>query len=203
MAHTPKTYKLEGKLEGISDNQIAQHRDVLYVGYVNKLNEIEQGLEKTDRAKANGTYSEYGELKREETFATNAIYLHEYYFGNLGAKGGKPAGKLAELINRDFGSYEKWFEDFKAAGIAARGWVVLAYNTDDGKLHNYVQDIHHMGAIWNSFTLLVLDVYEHAYMIDYGVKRAAYLEAFFKNIDWAAAQKRLDRVLSSELATAR
>lgn len=196
MAHVVKEFRLEGKLDGISDNQIQQHRDILYKGYVDRLNLIEEKLKSADRAGANPTYSEIGELKRQEIFATNGIYLHEAYFGNLGGKGTKPAGKIAELINRDFGSVEKWQEDFRAAGVAARGWVVLACNLEDGKLHSYSMDLHHVGAVWSSLPLLVLDVYEHAYLLDYGVKRPGYLDAFFKNIDWNVVNQRTERVLA-------
>lgn len=197
MAHTKKEFALEGKLEGISDNQLQQHRDTLYVGYVNKLNEIEEKLQKVDLSKANATYSDLRELKKEEIFATNGVNLHEYYFGNLGGKGSTPEGKIKDLLTRDFGSVEKWQEEFKACGIAARGWVVLAYNLEDGKLHNYLMDLHDYGGVWNCFALLILDVYEHAYMIDYGVKRAPYLDAFVKNINWNEVNKRLARALKA------
>lgn len=197
MAHKAKEFKLEGKLEGISDSQLQQHRDTLYAGYVNKLNEIEEKLPGVDRSKANATYSDLRELKKEEIFATNGVYLHEYYFGNLGGKGSVPTGKIKELLTRDFGSVEKWQEDFKACGIAGRGWVVLAYNLEDEKLHNYLMDVHDVGGVWNCLALLILDVYEHAYMIDYGVKRAAYLDVYFKNIDWSVVNKRLERALKA------
>lgn len=197
MAHTLKEFKLEGKLKGISDNQIQQHRDTLYKGYVDRLNLVEDKLKTADRTAANATWSEVGELKRQEIFATNGIYLHEYYFANLSGNGDKASGKIAELLNRDFGSFEKWQEDFRASGIAARGWVVLCCNLLDGKLHNYSMDLHHVGAVWTCIPLLVLDVYEHAYFIDYGVKRAAYLDAFFNNINWNAVNGRLEKALKA------
>lgn len=81
-----------------------------------------------------------------------------------------------------------------ASGVAARGWVVLAYDLDDGLLHNYSADAHDQGGIWGAVPLLVLDTYEHAYMIDYGVKRAPYIDAFMKNIDWDEVNQRLERV---------
>ncbi|MBI2847483.1 MAG: superoxide dismutase [Chloroflexi bacterium] len=196
MAHTPKQFKFEGGLDGISENQIAQHRDTLYAGYVNKLNEVEGLLEKVDRSKANATYSDLRELKKEEVFATNGVYLHEYYFGNMKRGAAEPSGKVAELLARDFGSVAKWKEDFRACGIASRGWVVLALNLEDGRLHNYLCDRHDVGGVWNCIAVLILDVYEHAYFIDYGVKRAAYLDAFSKNIDWDAASKRLEKALA-------
>ncbi|MBI2861435.1 MAG: Fe-Mn family superoxide dismutase, partial [Chloroflexi bacterium] len=134
--------------------------------------------------------------KLEEVFATNGIYLHEYYFGNMKRAAAKAGGKIAELLARDFGSVEKWEQDFRACGICARGWVVLALNLEDGKLHSYLSERHDIGCVYNSITVLVLDVYEHAYFIDFGTRRAAYLEAFFKNIDWDAANRRLEKALA-------
>ena len=188
-----KEYAIKGlkytELPGFSKRQLAEHHDVLYVGYVKKLNEIQDKLPSVDLSQANATYSELGELKREETFAANAILLHEEYFDNLGGSG-KESGHIVDEIKEEFSSYDKWLEQFKACSIAARGWVVLALNLWDGRLHIYSQDIHNNGVVWSCVPLLVLDVYEHAYFIDYGVKRKDYIEAFFKNIDWPEVNKR-------------
>lgn len=162
------------------------------MGYVKKWNEIQEKLKTTDRSAANGTYSEFGELKREETFAMNGIRLHEGYFDNMVSGGNpstssgqvEPGGAVKAMIERDFGSYEKWMEDFKALGVAARGWVVLAYDLDDKRLYNYLCDSHNQGGVWNSIALFIMDVYEHAYFLDYATGRKAYIEAFFKNINW-------------------
>lgn len=191
--HQPKKFDLKG-LEGISEEQIAQHRDILYVGYVNKLNEIEERQWKADLSKANQTFSDFRAAKADETFAYNGVVLHEYYFENLGGKNSRPKGKLADMIARDFGSFDKWAEQFKACGMSARGWVILALSGYDGKLHNYCLDTHNYNVPINCFPILVMDVYEHAYAIDYGVKRAPYLEAFMKNIEWSVAMQRLDRI---------
>jgi Fe-Mn family superoxide dismutase len=194
MSHTKRDFPLEGRLKGISDNELQQHRDVLYAGYVNKLNEIEGALAESDRSKANATYSVYGELKREETFAYNAAVLHELYFENLGGKGGAPSGFVAEMITRSFGTVPKWQEDFRACGTAARGWTMLAFSLWDRQVHNYLLDTHNMNVPVNVIPLLVLDVYEHAYTIDYGVKRPPYLDAFFQNVDWDVVNKRAELV---------
>lgn len=192
---TPKELRPEDRhLDGISENQIDQHYSVLYKGYVNKINEIRSKLETADRSKANQTYSEFRALKIEESFALDGAKLHELYFDNLGGKGGKAGGKVAQLLDRDFGSYEAWETDFKACGTAARGWVVLAYDWHDLKLHNYCCDAHNQGGIWGASPVLVLDTYEHAYMIDYGVKRPPYLDAFMKNVDWDVVNQRLARL---------
>ncbi|MBI4451357.1 superoxide dismutase [Candidatus Woesearchaeota archaeon] len=181
--HVVKPLKYKSLL-GFTERQLSEHHDVLYAGYVKKLNEIETKMPTADKAAANGTYSEIGELKREETFATNGITLHEAYFDGMGGKGGKATGALLIQIEKDFGSYDNWLADFKAAGMAARGWVVLAWNMKDGKLHTYSQDGHNVGSVWYCIPILIMDVYEHAYFIDYGVKRKDYVEAYFNNIDW-------------------
>lgn len=178
-------------MNGISKEEMDQHYGILYKGYVTKLNEIRTKLEDVDLSKANQTYSDLRGLKTEEIFALNGAKLHEWYFDNLGGPGGKAGGRILELIERDFGSYAKWEAEFKAIGLAVRGWVVLAYDLDDEKLHNYGQDAHNIGVPWGAYPLLILDVYEHAYGIDYGVKRAPYLEAFMKNVDWNEVNQRL------------
>ena len=190
--HQPKKFDL--KPEGLSDALIAAHRDTLYVGYVNKLNEIEERQKKTDLATANQAFSDWRAVKIEESFAYNGVVLHEYYFENLTGKGGKPTGKLSDLITGEWGSFEKWFDEFKACGMAARGWVMLALSLYDGKLHNYCLDAHNDKVPVNALPILVMDVYEHAYFMDYGAKRAPYIEVFMKNINWAVCSKRLDKV---------
>ena len=172
------------QLEGLSERQLKEHHDVLYAGYVKKWNEIQEKLTAADRAVANATYSEFGELKREETFALNGIKLHEGYFDNMQAGGSECAGIIREWIEKDFGSYEKWLEDFKALGVAARGWAILAFDLDEGRLYNYLCDSHNQGGVWNSVTLFIMDVYEHAYFLDFATGRKAYIDVFFKNINW-------------------
>ena len=103
-------------------------------------------------------------------------------------------GRVLDMMVRDFGSYEKWETDFKSTGMAVRGWVVLAYDLEDGTLHNFGSDSHNLGAIWNAVPVLVMDTYEHAYMIDFGVKRPPYIEAFMNTIDWDVVNSRLDKL---------
>lgn len=203
MARKPKEFLYKKELEGLSKNQIEQHRDTLYVNYVNKLNEIEDRLRVVDKTKTSPIYSEVGELKREEIFATNGMRLHEWYFENLGGNGGKPTGRIADQLQKDFGSLEEWEKDFRAAAACARGWVILCWDLHDGQLHNYSSDYQDVGGVWGVLPLLVLDVYEHAYMIDYGVKRAPYLDAFFKNIDWEMVSRRLEKVLNMQAVLAK
>ncbi|MFQ5406364.1 MAG: superoxide dismutase [Candidatus Micrarchaeia archaeon] len=197
MAREVKPLPFSGELRGISKRQIDEHHDVLYSGYVKKIGLIEEKLKAADKSGANSTYSEVGELKRAEGFASNGVTLHEAYFESLGGDGGTPSGKIAEFLTQDFGSFEAWREDLKAAGMAARGWVVLAYNWIDKKFHNYSSDYHTQG-IWGSSPVLVLDVYEHAYFLDYGTARLKYLNAFFDNLNWKAVNQKIDFLKISE-----
>jgi len=180
-------------LDGLSEKQIAQHHDVLYAGYVKKTNEIRKALETVDKSTTNATFSQLRELKVEETFALNGVKLHESYFDNLGGKGGEPQGIAAKWIAEDFGSFAAWAEEFKAMGIASRGWVVLAMDLETGRLHNFMCDIHNQGGIWGAVPVMVLDVYEHAYFLDYATNRKGYLEAFMKNIQWQECEDVISR----------
>ncbi|OGF66610.1 superoxide dismutase [Candidatus Giovannonibacteria bacterium RIFCSPHIGHO2_01_FULL_48_47] len=186
----PLKYK---ELDGLSEKQLKEHHDVLYAGYVKKIDEIEEKLKKIDLASAGAVYSDLRELKLEETFALNGAKLHEGYFDNMIKGGNEPAGKILEMIERDFGSYENWEKEFKALGLAARGWVVLGYDLDEKKLKNILCDSHNQGGVWNMISLFIMDVYEHAYFIDYAAGRKAYIEAFFKNIDWRSIDKLMSR----------
>ena len=177
----------------LSEKQLSEHHGVLYTGYVKKVNEIRSKLASVDKSTANGTYSDLRELKVEETFALNGVKLHEAYFDNMSEKGGVPTGKIADWIKVDFGSIEAWEAEAKALGLCARGWVVLAFDLESQTLHNIVCDLHNQGGIWNAIALLVLDVYEHAYFVDYATGRKAYIEGFSKHIDWAEVNNRIKK----------
>lgn len=188
-------------LDGISNQQIDYHFETHYKGYVNKLNEIWEKLPNADRSKANQNYSDFRELKLEETFNYNGSLLHEIYFESLKKDGEKNLSpELKKKIEEDFGSYEKWVEDFKATGTAFRGWALLVYDLNTGKLRNIGADVHNTNGIWNGIVVLALDVYEHAYYTDYGAKRAPYLEAFMKNVDWKSVNHRFEKAHKAYLA---
>jgi len=189
---TPKPLSYS-KLDGISEKQLSEHHDVLYVGYVKKVGEIEEKMKTVDLSGANATYSDLRALKIEETFALNGVKLHEGYFDNMKEGGSAPSGKILDLINRDFGSIEAWTSEFKALGLAARGWVVLMCDLDEKKLKNIICDAHNQGGIWNSVALLIMDVYEHAYFVDYATARKSYIEAFFKNINWDESNRLIEK----------
>ena len=170
-------------LNGISEKQINEHHDVLYVGYVKKINEIREKLKSVNKDEANATFSDFRALKVEETFALNGVRLHEGYFDNLGGDG-NPIGKILKMIQDDFGSFEEWEKDFKACCTSARGWVILLFDLNDKRLHNIICDSHNMYGIWNCIPLLIMDMYEHAYFIDFATAKKKYIEAFMQNIDW-------------------
>ncbi len=183
-----KKYESIRELDGISEKTMTEHYK-LYEGYVKKINEIMEKLESADTASANQAFSEIRSLKVDLSFALGGVKNHEMYFDALGGKGGRPSGTLLENIEKDFGSYEKWEADFKATGMAGRGWAWLVYDYDLKRLVNYIGDAQNTFPIWNCAALLAMDVYEHAYYLDYATKRADYIEAFFKNIDWPKLEK--------------
>ena len=177
------------ELKGISQKTIDIHWGKLYQGYVKKWQEIQEKLKQADKSLANATFSDLRELKTEETFSADAVLLHEAYFDILGG-GGKPKGDIAKAIAEDFDSFENWLEEFKALGLCTRGWVILVYDFNEGRLRNYLADIHNQGGIWGTAPILVLDVYEHAYFIDFGSDKKNYIETFFANLNWQAINQR-------------
>jgi Fe-Mn family superoxide dismutase len=171
------------QLDGISRAAVEAHYK-LYEGYVAKRNQILGLLEGVDLASANQVYSDLRALKVDLTFAIGGIKNHEVYFDHLGGDGGEPSGAVRELLERDFGSIEGWRADLKATGMAARGWAWTAYDWDEGRFFNYLGDAQNTFPVWNATPLVALDVYEHAYFIDYQTDRASYIDAFFANLDW-------------------
>ena len=171
------------ELDGISRAAVEAHYK-LYEGYVAKRNEILGKLDGVDLSAANQVYSELRALKVDLTFAIGGIKNHELYFGHLGGGGGEPDGAFGKLVKRDFGSVDAWRADLKATGIAGRGWAWTAYDWDEGRLFNYIGDAQNTFPVWNATPLVALDVYEHAYFLDYQTDRASYIEAFFANLDW-------------------
>jgi Fe-Mn family superoxide dismutase len=186
-----KIFKTESN--GISRKTHEEHFK-LYTGYVNKTNEVRKAiaaLTDEDFAAANQSYSKIRSLKTDLTFALGGVYNHELYFEILGGGGGPAAGPVAQLISRDFGSFEKYSQDLKATGIAARGWVWTAVNQATGELFNYLGDAQNTFPVWGATPVLALDTYEHAYYLDFATGRAGYIDAFLKSIDWDAVNQRL------------
>lgn len=177
------------KMDGLSANQIEQHLK-LYKGYVTKSNEIMSKIKEVDISTANATYSPLRELLMEQSFAVNGAIYHELYFGNLGGSGGEPTGQLKAAMDETFGNTGKFMDFLKASGKSMRGWVVVGWNQRGNRIDTFGLDTHNMWSPAGFIPLLVLDVYEHAYMIDYAIDRAKYLDAFVKNIDWDVVSKR-------------
>jgi Fe-Mn family superoxide dismutase len=191
MSYTAKDYaKLIG-MEGFSETLLKNHF-TLYQGYVTNTNKVLEALGQMLKADKAGT-TEFAELKRRLGWEFNGMRLHEYYFENLGGK--TPIdknGKLAQKMAEAFGSYEAWEKDFKATGaMRGIGWVILYQDTHSGKLINFWINEHDVSHPAGCNPLLIMDVFEHAFMLDYGLKRADYIGAFFKNINWQAVEARL------------
>ncbi len=191
MAYEAKEYgKLIG-MEGFSE-QLLKNHFTLYQGYVTNTNKVLDILEQLLKEGKTAT-PEFAELKRRLGWEFNGMRLHELYFDNLGGKGGIDRnGKLAKKMAADFGSYENWEKDFKATGaMRGIGWAVLYQDSSSGRLLNFWVNEHDVAHPAGCNPLLIMDVFEHAFMLDYGLKRADYIEAFFKNISGAAAESRL------------
>jgi len=188
MAYEPKDYGyLKGSLKGLSDSQLEQHF-TLYKGYVAKLNEIEARLAETANTAPNYSFNEYSELKRREAVAFNGSFLHELYFENLGHDN-TFAPELQSALDAQ-GGLEKIIADLKAAALCGPGWALLTHNRRDGKLHTYFIAEHHLGLPIEQELLIVLDSWEHAFMVDYGIKRPDYVNAFMENIKWSEVSRR-------------
>ncbi|MHB8871045.1 MAG: superoxide dismutase [Candidatus Doudnabacteria bacterium] len=191
--YEPKKFSSIKQLDGISQKTMEDHYK-LYEGYVKKANEIEEKLKTVDKSTANQVYSDLRELKLEYSFAVGGVKNHETYFGHLGGNGGEPTDALLKMIQRDFGSFDAWKEDLKQTGMAARGWVWLAFDWNTNKLFNYLGDAQNTFPVWDASVLLALDTYEHAYWADYGTARATYIDAFFKNLDWKVVEEKFKAV---------
>ncbi len=191
MPYAPKDYaKLIG-MEGFSETILKNHF-TLYQGYVTNTNKVLDTLNQLVKDGKTAT-PEFAELKRRLGWEFNGMRLHEYYFENLGGAGGiDKNGKLAGKLVESFGSVEAWEKDFRAAAaMRGVGWVALYQDTTSNRLINFWINEHDVSHPAGCTLLLILDVFEHAFMIDYGLKRADYIEAFFKNINWTVVESRL------------
>jgi len=191
MAYTAKDYaKLLG-MPGFSETLLKNHF-TLYQGYVTNTNKVLEALAGMLKEGKTGA-PEFAELKRRLGWEFNGMRLHEFYFENLGGKAAlDPNRKLAKKMAESFGSVEAWEKDFRAVGaMRGIGWAVLYEDLANGQLINFWINEHDTAHPAGCQPILIMDVFEHAFMIDYGLKRADYIEAFFKNIDWPAAEARL------------
>lgn len=191
MSYETKDYSSLLGMEGFSESLLNNHF-TLYQGYVANTNKVLGLLGEMLKADKTTT-PEYAELKRRLGWEFNGMRLHEYYFDNLGGNGRLDTGsKISREFVKDFGSYEDWEKDFKATGtMRGIGWTVLYRDTLTRQMFNMWINEHDVGHPAGCRPILVLDVFEHAFMLDYGLKRVDYINAFFKNIDWNEAEKRL------------
>ncbi len=191
MSYTAKDYSKLIGMEGFSETLFKNHF-TLYQGYVTNTNKVMDILSQMLKDDKTGT-PEFAEVKRRLGWEFNGMRLHEHYFENLGGKTPLDKnGRLTKKIAEDFGSYEAWEKDFKATGaMRGIGWVVLYQDVTNGKLINLWVNEHDVSHPAGGNPVLVMDVFEHAFMLDYGLKRADYIGAFFKNINWAVVEARL------------
>lgn len=204
------SYKWEHRARPYSDEEAAKllekvvsaetadwHYSKHHAGYVAALNTIEGELQAADRTKANGNYSQLGELKRRQTWNHSGALLHDIYWDNLGGDGDAGQGPdVVAAIEREFGSLEKWKEDFKATTFAAKlsGWGLLVLDPlYSGRLLNVLVDEHQYGAIWGGIPLIACDVFEHAYYHKDGPGRAVYIDNFLAGLHWERIDKRFKR----------
>jgi len=191
--HEPRPLSFDPtKLKGLSEKLMRSHWENNYGGAVRALNAVEQRLDAMLKDKELPAYV-YGDLKREELVRTGSVVLHEHYFANLGGDG-KASGNALEMIKSAFGNYETWEAEFKRTANAlggGSGWVVLAFNLHTGGVHNYWAWDHMHTAVLGA-PLLVLDMYEHAYHMDFGAAAARYVDAFMDNVDWDEVGRRVE-----------
>lgn len=183
-------------ITGLSAKLLTSHHDNNYAGAVKRLGAIRAEFAKTDPLTAPG-FALNG-LKREELIAWNSMILHEVYFAGLGSTS-KLGAKLAQAIERDFGSHTRWAAEFTGMGKAlggGSGWVLLQWSEHDGRLVNQWA-VDHTMTLAGGTPLIALDMYEHAYAIDYGAKAGDYVEAWMKVVNWDAASRRFDRLAAA------
>src|SRR5256884_1357736 len=183
-------------LDGISRETMEDHFK-LYEGYAKKANECRGILKEFDYSEIEGNqvFSELRAVSIDYTFALLGFKNHDLYFGHLGGDGGDPTGRFAELVEDEYpGGVEMWRQAIRKAASAARGWVMVGYDLNDGSIFNYIMDTQNLWAVYNMTPVLALDVYEHAYTRDYGATpdgRKQYVDALFRNLDWDHVNRQL------------
>ena len=178
-------------MDGISEETINEQQN-MYERFVKRYNDIVTVLGQVNRGPehSSSTYSPLRVLKVELSYALGGVRNHELYFKQLGGEGGKPGDALAKQIEQWFGSFDEWATDFTCTALTARGWAWLAWDRDGQYLFNYVGDSNNTFPIWNAAPLIAVDMFEHAYFLDFKQDRQAYLKAFFNNLDWNVIQER-------------
>jgi len=179
------------KLNGISERMIVSHHDNNYAAAVKNLNKVEEDL---THIPMEAPAIIWGGLKDRELVFSNSMILHENYFGNLGGSG-KPTATMQRVLGDVYGTFGRWEEEFRATGVSlggGSGWVVLDLNLHNGSIRTYWSG-NHTQALASAVPLLVMDMYEHAYQMDFGAAAARYIDTFFKNIQWEEVERRYER----------
>ena len=191
--HQPKALAFDpATLRGLSEKLLRSHHENNYTGAVKRLNLIQQQLGQLPK---DAPPYQTGSLKREELIATNSMVLHELYFANLGGDG-KASGTVVDMVKAQYGSMEAWEQEFRQTGLSlggGAGWVVLAFDAHGRAAHTYWLGDHTHSLAWG-VPLLVMDMYEHAYAMDYGANTRSYLDAFFQNVNWDEVNRRAEQV---------
>lgn len=181
----------------LSAAQLRAHFE-LYQGYVKKLNEIEEELSSASREGANYSFSAYSELRRREPVAYNGTFLHELYFDNLGPPDGEVPSAFRQAEEKTFGSWTNAIADLKAMTQSTHGWVLVTCDLGSGRLrHNLVHSEHDGGVFANQAVVLAIDCWEHAYFLDYSLRKNEYVDGVLSHIDWGVVQDRLDGALAA------
>lgn len=192
----PEVFDLKS-IKGISKRQLDDHYK-LYVGYVNKLNEIwNTPYIPSNYTDSNTTYSKMRSLKLGETYSLNGVKLHELYFQNMTGGNNTPHGAVLNAIVEQFSSYDNFLSYLTNVGLSMRGWAVLSIDSLDNRLHIIGSDLHDTGAVWLSYPILVMDLYEHAYFMDFGTDKAKYISTFIQNINWGVINDRFKKCIST------
>jgi Fe-Mn family superoxide dismutase len=181
------------KLQGLSERLLRSHHENNYAGAVRRLGQIEAQLATLPK---DAPGFQVKGLKMEELIATNSVILHEEYFGNLGGDG-KASGNLQQALARQFTSFDRWEQEFRAVSNSlggGSGWTTLSLNFNDGQLHNYIA-FDHTDNVAFGRPILVNDMFEHAYHIDFGSAAARYVDAFMQNVNWAECNRRYEEAL--------
>lgn len=191
----PRVYDFK-TVDGISMRQLDEHYK-LYVGYINKLNEIwNMPYIPSEYTGSNPTYSKMRSLKLGETYALDGVKLHQLYFQNMTGGNNTPYGPILNAIINEFSTHDNFISYFTNVGLSMRGWAILTIDPMDNKMHIIGSDLHDTGAVWLSYPLLVMDVYEHAYFMDFGTDRGKYISTFIKNINWEVLNNRFTNYFS-------
>lgn len=188
------------KIKGLSEKQVEEHLK-LYKGYVSKVNDISKASKDPEAySGANPTFSAMRCLKLGESFALNGVLLHELYFENILCSNEckfNPDSKIAKLINNQFFSKKYFIDYLKQVALSVRGWAVVCIDNITKRLRVVGLDAHDVGSIWCATPLLVIDVYEHAYFMDFGTNRGKYLDTIFESINWSVIETRLEKYLKT------